>query len=186
MSCKNCSCWMKLLVKAMEFDLGDTIPQLQLFRGKCLWLKSQETLAIESFKRAIELDDAGSTKSLQCLLELLLMLFRQKLKMEMLVQEVEQWVTKAEEKFSWQHLQQELRAVCSNPMPGVTQLCKAMIARGRTELVELLLETVKADSSPAGMNELSLSPSRGGGSRLCRVAVSPMSCHDLLSSLKLC
>ncbi|KAM6080379.1 LOW QUALITY PROTEIN: tetratricopeptide repeat protein 22 [Theristicus caerulescens] len=36
MLCKNCSWWMKLLDKAMEFDLGDTVPELQLFGGKCL------------------------------------------------------------------------------------------------------------------------------------------------------
>lgn len=99
----------------MEFDLGDTIPELQLFRGKCLRLKSQETLAIECFKWAIKLDDAGFTKSLQCLWETLLLLFGQeKLQKETLMQEGEQWVNKVEEKFPRQHLQQELRAVCHN------------------------------------------------------------------------
>lgn len=74
----------------MEFDLGDTIPELQLFRGKCLWLKSQETLAIECFKQAIELDDVGSTESLRCLPEPPLLLFGQKkLKTEVLMQEME-------------------------------------------------------------------------------------------------
>lgn len=34
MPCKNWSWWMKLLSKALEFDLGDAIPKLQLFRGK--------------------------------------------------------------------------------------------------------------------------------------------------------
>ncbi|KAM6398229.1 LOW QUALITY PROTEIN: tetratricopeptide repeat protein 22 [Pluvialis apricaria] len=111
--CKNCSWWMKLREKAMEFDLGDTIPELQLFRGKCLWLKSQETLAMECFKGAIKPDNAGSTESWRCLWETLLLLFGQKqLQQETLVQEVEQWAKKVEEKCRRQRLQQELRAVC--------------------------------------------------------------------------
>lgn len=149
---------MTLLNKAMEFDLGDTIPELRLFRAKCLWLKSQETLAIECFKRAIELDDAGSTESLRCLLETLLVLFGQKkLKTEMLMQEVEPRVKKAKEKFPWRRLQQELRAVRRNRAPEVIRLCKAMIAWGRTELVKLLFETTKADSSKGRTSERSLS-----------------------------
>ncbi|KAM6199533.1 LOW QUALITY PROTEIN: tetratricopeptide repeat protein 22 [Sarcoramphus papa] len=156
--CKNCSWWMTLPNKAMEFDLGDTIPELQLFRAKCLWLTSQETLAFECFKQAIELDDAGSTESLRCLLETLLVLFGQKnLKTEMLMQEVEPRVKKAEEKFPWRHLQQELRAVRRHRAPEVIRLCKAMIAWGRTELVKLLFETMKVDSSKGRTSERLLS-----------------------------
>ncbi|KAM7107376.1 LOW QUALITY PROTEIN: tetratricopeptide repeat protein 22 [Ciconia maguari] len=152
--------------KAMEFDLGDTIPELQLFRGKCLQLKSQETLAIECFKH-IELDDAGSTESLRCLLEPLLLLFGQKkLKREMLMQEVEQWVKKAEEKFPRQRLQRELRAVCRNGTLEVIRLSKAMTAQGRMVPVQLLVETTKVDSSTGGRNERSpsLRGIRGGSS----------------------
>lgn len=55
---------------------------------------------MECFKQAIELGTVGSTESLRCLPEPLLVLFGQKkLKMEMLMQEVEQRVKKAEEKF---------------------------------------------------------------------------------------
>ncbi|KAM6264762.1 LOW QUALITY PROTEIN: tetratricopeptide repeat protein 22 [Spheniscus humboldti] len=155
--CENCSWWMKLPDKAMEFDLADTIPELQLFRGKCLWLKSQETLAIECFRQAIELDDVGSTESLRCLPEPLLLLFGQKkLKTEMLMQEMER-VKKAEEKFPRQHLQQELRAVCCNRTLEVTQLSKAVITRGRMALVKLLFETMKVDSSKGRVNEQPLS-----------------------------
>ncbi|KAM9283137.1 LOW QUALITY PROTEIN: tetratricopeptide repeat protein 22 [Morus bassanus] len=153
---QNCSCWMKLLEKAMEFDLSNTISKLQLFGVKCLWLKSQETLAIECFKQAIKVDDAGSTESLRCILEPLLVFFGQKLKTEMLMQEVEQGVKKAEEKFPRQCLQQELRVVCRNCTQDMIQLSKAMIARGKIALVQLLLETMKVDSSKGRMNEPSL------------------------------
>ncbi|KAM9280070.1 LOW QUALITY PROTEIN: tetratricopeptide repeat protein 22 [Cariama cristata] len=140
--------------QAMEFGLGDTLPKLQLCRG--MELKSQETLAIECFKLAIELDDVGSTKCLQCLLETLLVLFgRMTLKTETLMQEVEQWVKEAEGKFPRQRLQQELRAVCCNRTLEGIQVCKAL--RGRTELVKLLFETVKVDSSKGRKNKRSLS-----------------------------
>ncbi|KAM9620021.1 LOW QUALITY PROTEIN: tetratricopeptide repeat protein 22 [Morphnus guianensis] len=146
--CKNWSWWMKLLSKALEFDLGNTIPELQLSRGKSA-LKSQETLAIECFKQAIELDDAGSTENLRCLLETLFVLFGQvKLKTETLMQALERWVKKAEEKFPRQR-----RVVCRNRAWEVIRLCKATIAGGRTELVKLLSEMTKADSSKGRMNE---------------------------------
>ncbi|XP_009883115.1 PREDICTED: tetratricopeptide repeat protein 22 [Charadrius vociferus] len=147
------------LDKAMEFDLGDTIPKLQLFRGKCLWLKSQETLAIECFKQGIEVDNAGTTKSLWCLWQTLLLLFgKMKLQKKTLMDEVEQWVKKVEEKFPQQHLQQELRAVCHNHSPEVTRLRKAMVAQGRTALAKLLLGTMKANFSTGGMKERPLTP----------------------------
>lgn len=89
-------------------------------------LKSQETLAIECFKRAIELDDVGSTENLQCLLETPLMLFGQvKLRTETLMQAVERWVKKAKEKFP-----QQQRVVCRNCAWEVIWLCKATIGRG--------------------------------------------------------
>lgn len=137
----------------MAFDLGDTVPELQLFRGKRLWLKSQETLAC--FKQATELDDAGSTESLRCLLEPLLMLFGQKkLKTETLVQEVEERVTKAEEEPPRQRLQQELKAVCHNRTLEVTQLSEATTARGRMALVKMF-ETTKVDPAKGRTTERS-------------------------------
>ncbi|XP_006025888.1 tetratricopeptide repeat protein 22 [Alligator sinensis] len=146
------------LAKAMEFDLGDVLPGIQLLRGKCLRLKNEESNAIKCFKRAIELDDVGSanTESFRCLMETLLMLFGQKqVNAEMLMQEVELWVKKAEEKYLKRCVQQELRLVWRNHMSEVIELAKAMVARGKTELVKLLLETIKTDSYKAKLNERS-------------------------------
>uniref|UniRef100_A0A8B9P6U5 Tetratricopeptide repeat domain 22 n=1 Tax=Apteryx owenii TaxID=8824 RepID=A0A8B9P6U5_APTOW len=147
---------LAFLAKAMEFDLGETIPELQLFRGKCLWLKKEETQAMECFKRAIELDHVSSTstESLRCLLETLLRLFSQRrLNRDVLMQEVELWVKVAEEKFPPPRVQQELRVVYRNHTLEVMELSKAMIARGRTELVKLLFETMKTDPSKAKIRE---------------------------------
>eukprot|EP00061_Rhincodon_typus_P015939 g43889.t1 len=65
--------------KAMELDLGDTLPEIQLLRGKCLQVKGEEHNAVECFKQAIELDDVGSqySETFRCLIELLLSLFIQ-------------------------------------------------------------------------------------------------------------
>nr|XP_008539099.1 PREDICTED: tetratricopeptide repeat protein 22 [Equus przewalskii] len=57
------------LAKAGESELGATLPELQLLRGKCLRIKGEEANAAACFKRAVELDDAGSshTEGFGCL-----------------------------------------------------------------------------------------------------------------------
>lgn len=89
-------------------------------------LKSQETLTIECFKWAIELDNVGSTENLRCLLETPLVLFGQvKLRTETLMQAAERWVKKTEEKFP-----RRQRVVCRNHAWEVIRLCKATIGQG--------------------------------------------------------
>ncbi|XP_054835089.1 tetratricopeptide repeat protein 22 isoform X2 [Eublepharis macularius] len=146
--------------KAMELDLGNVLPEIQLLRGKCLRIKNEELNAIKCFKHAIELDDVGSvcTESFRCLMETLLNLFSQKrMNTEMLMQEVELWVKKAEEKYPKQRLQLELKLVCRHYTAEVLELSKAMVARGKTELVKLLFETMKCDFNKGKLNERSLS-----------------------------
>ncbi|XP_007443435.1 tetratricopeptide repeat protein 22 [Python bivittatus] len=149
-----------LLAKAMELDLGNVLPELQVLKGKCLWIKNELLEAMECFKQAIELDDVGSMhrESFRCLMELLLTLFAQKrINMEMLMKEVELWVKKAEDKYPNQQVQQELRLVCRHHTSEVLELSKAMLARGKTELVKLLFETMKCDFNRARLSERSLS-----------------------------
>lgn len=149
-----------LFTKAMELDLGNVLPELQVLKGKCLWIKNETLEAMECFKQAIELDDVGSThrESFRYLMELLLTLFAQKrINMEMLMKEVELWVKKAEEKYPSQQVQQELRLVCRHHTNEVLELSKAMLARGKTELVKLLFETMKCDFNRARLSERSFS-----------------------------
>lgn len=47
--CKSCSWWTELLGQAVEFDLGDAIPKVQLLRDK------QETSGIECFEQVVAL-----------------------------------------------------------------------------------------------------------------------------------
>nr|XP_028589192.1 tetratricopeptide repeat protein 22 isoform X1 [Podarcis muralis]XP_028589193.1 tetratricopeptide repeat protein 22 isoform X1 [Podarcis muralis]XP_028589194.1 tetratricopeptide repeat protein 22 isoform X1 [Podarcis muralis] len=146
--------------KAMELDLGNVLPEIQLLRGKCLRIKNEDLNAMECFKQAIELDGVGSvyTESFRCLMEMLLALFSQKrMNTEMLMKEVELWVKKAEEKYPKQRVQQELRLVCRHYTAEVLELSKAMVARGKTELVKLLFETMKCDFNKGRRNERSLS-----------------------------
>ncbi|KAL7985041.1 hypothetical protein Chor_003611 [Crotalus horridus] len=149
-----------LFAKAMELDLGNVLPELQVLKGKCLWIKNETLEAMECFKQAIELDDVGSThrESFRCLMELLLTLFAQKrINMEVLMKEVELWVKKAEEKYAKQHVQQELRLVCRHHTSEVLELSKAMLAQGKTELVKLLFETMKCDFNRPRLSERSFS-----------------------------
>uniref|UniRef100_A0ABM5G7Y1 Tetratricopeptide repeat protein 22 n=1 Tax=Pogona vitticeps TaxID=103695 RepID=A0ABM5G7Y1_9SAUR len=148
------------LAKATEFDLGNVLPEIHLLRGKCFRLKNEELNAIECFKQAVELDDVGSfcTESFRCLMEMLLTLFSQKkINTEMLVKEVEFWVKKAEEKYPKQRVHQELRTVCRHHTAEVLELSKAMVGRGKTELVKLLLETMRGNFKKAKRTERSLS-----------------------------
>uniref|UniRef100_UPI00398E5F6C tetratricopeptide repeat protein 22 n=1 Tax=Pristiophorus japonicus TaxID=55135 RepID=UPI00398E5F6C len=134
--------------KAMEYDLGDTLPEIQLLRGKCLQVKGEEHNAVECFKQAIELDDVGSqySESFRCLMESLLSLFIQgKSSEEMVIHEVEVWVEKAEVKYRMERVRQELRSVCRNHMPKILQLSRAMITAGKLQLVKLLLETMNPE-----------------------------------------
>ncbi|XP_069498221.1 tetratricopeptide repeat protein 22 [Ambystoma mexicanum] len=142
--------------KALEFVPGDTLPEIQLLRGKCLRIKSEELNAIECFKQAIELDDVGSsyTESFRCLIETLLTLFNQKrMTAETLVKEVDVWVKKAEEKYPIIRVRQELQVVCRNHTPEIVELSKAMIAMGKMDLVKLLLDTMKTDFRKRRLSE---------------------------------
>ncbi|XP_078417047.1 tetratricopeptide repeat protein 22 isoform X2 [Cetorhinus maximus] len=134
--------------KAMECDLGDTLPEIQLLRGKCLQVKGEEHNAVECFKQAIELDDVGSqySETFRCLIESLLSLFIQgKSSQEMVIHEVEIWVEKAEAKYQIERVKQELRSVCRNHMPKILKLSRAMIVAGKLQIVKLLLETMNPE-----------------------------------------
>ncbi|XP_043941434.1 tetratricopeptide repeat protein 22 [Protopterus annectens] len=135
---------------AMEYDLGDMLPEIHLLRGKCLRVKGEEPNAAECFKKSIELDDVGSshTESFRCLIETLLALFNQrKADAETVIQEVELWVKKAEEKYNKDRVRQELKMVCRNHTADITELSKAMIKSGRVELVKLLFDMMQTDFS---------------------------------------
>ncbi|XP_048458137.1 tetratricopeptide repeat protein 22 [Rhincodon typus] len=134
--------------KAMELDLGDTLPEIQLLRGKCLQVKGEEHNAVECFKQAIELDDVGSqySETFRCLIELLLSLFiQEKSSEEMVIREVEIWVEKAEAKYQMERVRQELHSICRNHMPKILKLARAMIIAGKLRIVKLLLETMNPD-----------------------------------------
>ncbi|XP_078074844.1 tetratricopeptide repeat protein 22 [Mustelus asterias] len=134
--------------KAMEYDLGDTLPEIQLLRGKCLQVKGEEHNAVECFKQAIELDDVGSqySEAFRCLIESLLSLFIQgKSSEETVIREVEIWVEKAEAKYRIERVMQELRSICRIHMPKILKLSRAMIVAGKLQIVKLLLETMNPD-----------------------------------------
>ncbi|XP_027708642.1 tetratricopeptide repeat protein 22 [Vombatus ursinus] len=146
--------------KAMESDMGETLPEIQLLRGKCLRIKGEEPNAVECFKRAIELDESGSrhTEGFRCLLETLLALLGQaRLSASELGREVDLWVRKAEGKYPAERVRQELQRVYRSHTAEVVALSKAMVAQGRLQLLRLLFDSMGDTRRKPRLGERSLS-----------------------------
>ncbi|XP_048831893.1 tetratricopeptide repeat protein 22 [Brienomyrus brachyistius] len=134
------------LAQALQCELGDSLPEVQMLRGRCLLLKGEEHNAAECFKRALELEPPGSrdTAALRCLLETMLVLFCQKgPDQRSLIDQLEAWLRRAEERHPADAVQAELRAFCRAHTDEVAELSRALIRAGRLELVRRLLETMQ-------------------------------------------
>nr|XP_023648598.1 tetratricopeptide repeat protein 22 [Paramormyrops kingsleyae] len=134
------------LAQALQCELGDSLPEVQMLRGRCLLLKGEEQNAAECFKRALELQPPGSrdTAALRCLLETMLALFcRQGPDPRSLIDQLEAWLRRAEERHPADAVQAELRTFCRAHTDEVAQLSRALIRAGRLGLVRRLLETVQ-------------------------------------------
>ncbi|KAM9687360.1 tetratricopeptide repeat protein 22 [Trichechus inunguis] len=141
------------LAKAGESELGATLPELQLLRGKCLRIKGEEANAAACFKRTVELDDAGSshTEGFGCLLEVLLAQWSQaQLSDGELGHEVDAWLLRAQGKYPAVCLRQELQRVWRGHTDEVLGLARALVAQGRLTLVRLLFETMELEGEGAG------------------------------------
>ncbi|XP_053702661.1 tetratricopeptide repeat protein 22 [Synchiropus splendidus] len=144
------NCALVSLSQALQFEQGDSLPDLHLLRGRCLLLKGEEQNAADCFKSAMELERPGSTDTtaLRCLLEALLALFMQAgSDPEPAITQMEQWVQKAEEKYSECAVKDELRCLYRMRTAEVTEFSRALIRTGRLELVRRLLETVTPKQS---------------------------------------
>ena len=133
------------LSHALQFKLGDSLPDLHLLRGRCLRLKGEEQNAADCFKQAMELERPGSTDTtaLRCLLQALLALFMQGgPDSNPAVTQLETWVQKAEERYPKDIVKAELRCLYRTNTPEVTELSRALMGMGRLDLVRRLLETV--------------------------------------------
>ncbi|XP_061042522.1 tetratricopeptide repeat protein 22 [Eubalaena glacialis] len=141
------------LAKAGESELGATLPELQLLRGKCLRIKGEEANAAACFKRAVELDDAGSshTEAFGCLLEALLAQWSQaQLSDGELGSEVDAWLRCAQDKYPAARLRQELQRVWRGHTGEVLGLARALVVQGRPALVRLLFETMAREGEGTG------------------------------------
>lgn len=137
------------LAKAGESELGATLPELQLLRGKCLRIKGEEANAAACFRRAVELDDAGSshTEGFGCLLEALLAQWSQaQLSDGELGSEVDAWLRCAQDKYPAARLRQELQRVWRGHTGEVLGLARALVVQGRPALVRLLFETMQREA----------------------------------------
>lgn len=133
------------LSHALQFKLGDSLPDLHMLRGRCLLLKGEEQNAADCFKQAVELERPGSTDStaLRCLLQALLALFMQGgPDPGLAISQLEQCVHKAEERYPADVVKAELRCLYRTHTPEVTELSRALIKTGRLDLVRRLLEIV--------------------------------------------
>lgn len=141
------------LAKAGELELGDTLPELQLLRGKCLRVQGEDANAAVCFKRAVELDDEGSshTEGFGCLLEALLAQWSQaQLSDGEVGYEVDFWLRHAQSKYPAARLRQELQRVWRGHTEEVLGLARALVGQGRPALVRLLFETMEHEGEDAG------------------------------------
>ncbi|XP_045713631.1 tetratricopeptide repeat protein 22 [Phyllostomus hastatus] len=141
------------LAKAGESELGTTLPELQLLRGKCLRIKGEEANAAACFKRVVELDDEGSshTEGFGCLLEALLAQWSQaQLSDGELGREVDVWLRCAQNKYQAARLRQELQRVWRGHTDEVLGLARALVDQGRLSLVRLLFETMEQEGEGMG------------------------------------
>lgn len=141
------------LAKAGELELGDTLPELQLLRGKCLRVQGEDANAAACFKRAVELDDEGSnhTEGFGCLLEALLAQWSQaQLTDGEVGYEVDIWLRHAQSKYPAARLRQELQRVWRGHTEEVLGLARALVAQGRPALVRLLFETMEHEGEDVG------------------------------------
>eukprot|EP00064_Thunnus_orientalis_P003239 superscaffoldBa00000256_g3248 len=133
------------LSQAIQFELGDTLPDLHVLKGRCLLLKGEEQNAADCFKCAVELERPGSTDTtaLRCLLQALLALFVQGgPDPNPAITQLELWVKKAEERYPEDIVKAELRCLYRTHTAEVTELSRALIRTGRLDLVKRLLQTV--------------------------------------------
>ncbi|XP_075943379.1 tetratricopeptide repeat protein 22 [Anarhichas minor] len=133
------------LSHALQFELGDSLPDLHVLRGRCLLLKGEEQNAADCFKRAVELERPRSTDTtaLRCLLQALLTLFMQGgPDPSLAITQLELWVQKAEDRYPEDIVKSVLRCLYRTRTAEVTELSRALIRTGRLDLVRRLLETV--------------------------------------------
>nr|XP_046247594.1 tetratricopeptide repeat protein 22 [Scatophagus argus] len=139
------NCALVSLSHALQFELGDSLPDLHVLRGRCLLLKGEEQNAADCFKQAVELERPGSTDTtaLRCLLQALLALFMQGgPEPSPAITQLELWVQRAEERYPGDIVKAELRCLYRTHTAEVTELSRALIRTGRLNLVRRLLETV--------------------------------------------
>ncbi|XP_061884263.1 tetratricopeptide repeat protein 22 [Entelurus aequoreus] len=133
------------LSKALQYELGDSLPDVHLLRGRCLLLKGEDQNAADCFKHALDLErrTSADTTALRCLLQALLALFIQGgPDPNHAVTQMEQCVQKAEEKYPAHVVKAELRCLYRTNTAEVTELSRALIRTGRLDLVRRLLQTV--------------------------------------------
>lgn len=133
------------LSHALQLELGESLPDLHMLRGRCLLLKGEEQNAADCFKKAMELERPGSrdTTALRCLLQALVALFIQGgPDPNHTITQLELWVQKAEEMYPEDSVKAELRRLYRTHTSEVTELSRALIRTGRLSLVRRLLETL--------------------------------------------
>ncbi|XP_077390903.1 tetratricopeptide repeat protein 22 isoform X1 [Festucalex cinctus] len=133
------------LSQARQYELGDSLPDLHLLKGRCLLLKGEEQNAADCFKCALDLERPTSpdTAALRCLLQALLALFMQEgPEPNQVITQMEQCLQSAEAKYPEDVVKAELRCLYRTNTAEVTELSRALIRTGRLQLVRRLLQTV--------------------------------------------
>lgn len=144
--------------KALQCEMGDILPELQLLRGKCLRIKGEDTNALECFKKSMELDTSGSVnaQAFRCLMETLLTWFSNgNIEKREILSEVDEWIRLAQQKYPYDVMRNELRTLTHTYTHELLDLCKALIRTRKLTLSKLCLSML----SPKGLFDGATSPS---------------------------
>ncbi|XP_066299367.1 tetratricopeptide repeat protein 22-like [Branchiostoma lanceolatum] len=136
---------VEYVARARDCDMGDSLPEVQLMRGKCHRARGDDWKAMGAFKQAVGMehlnDGAPLTESFKLLGETILTLHRRdKTWREDAIVEMERWVTEGRKRYV--DFLPEFRTFCRQNVSDVTELGKAMVRAGKLGMVRLCLETV--------------------------------------------
>lgn len=145
--------------KALQCDVGNMIPQLQILRGKCLKIKGEDRNALECFKRAIELEKTGcsNAQAFRWLMETLLNWFSTGTieRKDSVAEEIDGWVQIAQGKYAPSALSSVIRTLTQLFTQELLDLAKFLVRAQKLTLTRICLTAFSVKEHGIGLNSSS-------------------------------
>ncbi|XP_035665806.1 tetratricopeptide repeat protein 22-like [Branchiostoma floridae] len=138
---------VEYVARARDCDMGNSLPEVQLMRGKCHRARGDDWKAMGAFKQAVGMEHlnegAPLTESFKLLGEIILTLHRRdKTWREDAIVEMERWVTEGRKRYV--DFLPEFHTFCRQNSSDVIELGKDMVKAGKLGMVRLCLEAVSS------------------------------------------